>query len=151
MLRTLVKLLLLAALVVAAVEYGPAALRRLRDARAGPSSPEVDDETGPIECLAAAEHGSEVVGEVAYRFNPGNLEAWRAAEADAQQALADARAACFCASTACRRVEQALDELDGVLEAYRDMMDARGGGFVNPASSHERAFQLLAEARALLE
>jgi hypothetical protein len=148
MLRTIVKLLLLAAVVVALVQYGPPFLRRLR----GPATAvEAGEDTSAAACLDAAELGSDLVGEVAYEFNPGNLEVWRQAEADAQQALADARTACLCAGTACRRVEQALDELDGVLEAYRDMMDARGGGFVNPASSYERAHQLLAEARALLE
>jgi hypothetical protein len=148
-LRILVKLLLLAAVVVAVWRYGPPTLRRLQGAR--PSDSPEAAEAGPGECIAAAERASEVVGEVAYEFNPGNLEVWRAAEADAQQAIEVAREICFCEGTACRRVEQALDELEGVLAAYRHMMDSPGGRFVNPASSHERALRLLAEAQALLQ
>lgn len=148
MLRTLVKLLLLAALVIAVWRYGPSTLRRLQgNGASGPPGAEA----GPGECIAAAEQASEVVGEVAYEFNPGSLEVWRAAETEARQAIAGAREICFCEGTACRRVEQALDELEGVLAAYRRMMDSPGGAFVNPASSHERALQLLAEAQALLE
>ncbi len=148
MLRTLTKWFVVLAVVAVAFEYGRPALRRLRDS-GSPPSPSVD--AGPVECLAAAQQGSDRVGEVAYEFNPGSLEAWRAAEAEARQALEEARERCACEGTACRRAEQALEELDGVLAAYRDMMGARGGGFVNPASSHERALQLLDEARALLE
>jgi len=148
--RFLVKLLLLAAIVGLIVEYGLPTLHRLRGAANGEQQ-EVEPEPGPTECLAAAEQASELVGEVAYTFNPESLAAWRAAEEAAKEAVAAARLPCGCEGTACRRVEQALVELEGVLAAYRSLMDSPHGGFVNPASSLERSSTLMAEARALLE
>jgi hypothetical protein len=146
--RLLLKLALLAAIVVMVVEVGLPALGRLRGAATGEPK---EVEPGPAECLEAAEQASELVGEVAYAFNPESLAAWRAAEEAAEEAVAAARLPCACEGTGCRRVEQALDELDGVLAAYRSMMDTPHGGFVNPASSLERASNLMAEAQALLE
>ncbi len=151
MLRTVVKLLVLAAIVVTVLQYGLPAWRRSQGGTAGSGFLMPEPEAGPAACLDAGERSSEAVGEVAYEYSPGDLADWRAAEEEAQQVIAAARELCTCPETACRRVEQALDELDGVLAAFRNMMDTRDGGFVNPASAHERASNLLLEARALLE
>lgn len=147
MLRTLIKLLVLAAIVVGIFHYGLPALRR----RGSVERNSAELETGPVECVDAAEAGSNAVGEIATRVAPGDRGAWLTAEAEARVVLVAAREACRCEGTACRRAEQALDELDGVLTAYRGLFAERGARFVNPASSHERAQNLLAEARALME
>ncbi len=146
--RTLLKLLVLAAIVVAAYKYGGPALRRLRGDRAA-SGPTF--ETDVSACLEAARRGSEAVGEAARYARPETRSAWEGAAADAAASITEARTACFCEGTACRRAEQALDALDDVLAAYRRFFEEDRAAFVNPASSMERAQNLLAEARTLAE
>lgn len=145
--RTILQLIVLAALVVAVVEYVLPAMRN-REAGAPAAGGSLDSgESGAWDCVEAASAASEgfaAATRAAAVPTDGN-RGYSTIVAEARAAIEEARARCSCDHVACGKGDQALDALGEVVNSYADML--AGTALSNPATAQERVVQLLSEAR----
>lgn len=146
--RTILKLIVLAALAVALVQYVLPALRRHR-AAARPSVVAVDSgESGAWDCVAAASAANEnftAATRAAAAQAGRDSSGYGSVVDDARAEIEDARARCTCPHVACGKAGRALDALEELVDVYGNMLS--GTGMANPVSARERVENLLAEAR----
>jgi hypothetical protein len=145
--RTILNLIVLAALAVAVVEYVLPALRgdgsRADRARVRPAA----EESGVWDCVAAASAANDNLSAAtrAAAEQVGSDRASSTVVTDARAEIESARARCTCEHVACGKAEQALDALEAVVDSYAGILS--GTGVSNPATAKEQVIDLLAEAR----
>jgi hypothetical protein len=145
--RTILNLIVLAALAVAVVEYVLPAIQEdgSRGDRAAPRP--VAEEPGVWDCVAAASAANDNLS-AATRAAAEQIGVDQGASTvvtDARAEIEAARARCACEHVACGTAEQALDALEAVVDSYAGILS--GSGVSNPATAKERVIDLLAEAR----
>lgn len=145
--RTVLKLIVLAAIVAAVFQYGLPFLQRHSGGGTASSLPPEDGESGAWDCVEAASTANAdfTAATRSAARAIGEASGYPTVVRDARASIEDARARCNCQHVACGKASRALDALDELVDVYDDMLG--GTGMANPAAARERVETLLAEAR----
>lgn len=145
--RTILKLIVFAAVVAAVVQYALPALRKHSAGTPTASIALEGGETGAWDCVeaASAANADFTAATRAAAQRVGDHSGYSTVVADARSEIDDARMRCNCQHVACGKATRALDALDELVDVYDDMLG--GTGMANPAAARERVETLLAEAR----
>lgn len=105
---------------------------------------------GPARCTALGDRANDTFGERVGRVSGigDDVAAWEQFMGDVKAQIADAQRGCRCAKTSCEKVQQAMTELEDLV----DQLDMRFRGEPtrgNPVQRQIGVNELLNEARAL--
>lgn len=145
--RTILKLIVLAAVAVAVVQYVLPAIQAKQPGARTSLEASAPSESGVWDCVEAASAANEsfVAATRAAAVPTDGGTGYSTIVADARAQIEEARARCSCEHVACGKADGALDALEAVVNSYADMLT--GTALSNPATAQERVVRLLAEAR----
>ncbi len=144
----IIKFGVFAAVVYAAIQYGPSLIDKVTDMGSG-----LGRKGGSVSqsrCIAQAEEASETFAREmrGYPRPPFDLDAWNQSLERVRGLVYDAENRCNCGRESCQRALEAISELNALIADFDNSL--RGDGApLNPARRQETIDRLLKRAREL--